>query len=197
MNFPANPLSVPTQDQIQAQLTTANHMMQHAIHAVGEMTALNMAAAKASMQDSVALMTKVVGSQDFGKAYEAVQSETKPAAGKVASYVRHATDIGTQAQAEVFKSVQARVEDTLDHINRLIDTLAKSAPHGAEPMAAALKGQTETMLEAYDRLAKANHALFDGYQQQLAVFIDHFAPVATPVRAARQTKSEKATVATD
>ena len=191
MNFPANPLAPATKDQIQTQLSAFNAVMQHTMHAAGKLNVLNMAATKASMKDSVDLMTKVIEAPEFGKAVAILHAETQPAADKASSYLRHASEIHVQAQSELAHTVQEQVHEALDHLGQLVDTFAKATPSGMEPFAASFKGQANQILTSYERLAKANQHLFEGYHQQLMTFVDHFAPAPMPAKSGKNAKADK------
>lgn len=192
MLFPALSLSQTSQTEVHAQLGTATAVAEHALYAVGEFAELNLAAAAASLQDSQILIRRVSGARDVPQVLQTLQGEALPAAEKMVSYARHASEIGAQMQADVANAFHARVAETFTHLNGLVASLVSVAPPGMEPVAEAAKAHTASVQMTYDKLAKANQQMLDGYHHQLLAFAEQFTAPDNPAKSA---KLKKASVA--
>ena len=171
----SNYLSNATKQQTQAHIDAVSSLLEHALHSVGEVTELGLAAAKESLNDSFAKFNEVIDSKDAAKVFEALTLEVQPTTEKVSAYAKHFVEIGTNAQSEVVKLIQERLHETVGHVNTLIDDLAKAAPAGSEPFAEMVKLQAANFHKAYEQFSSASHDLLGTYQSQLHNFASHFA----------------------
>ena len=122
----SNYLSNATKQQTQAHIDAMSSLLEHALHSTGEVAELGLTAAKESLNDSFAKFSEVIDSKDPAKVFEAFTLEVQPASEKVSAYAKHFVEIGTNAQNEVVKLFQERLDETLGHVNTLIDDLAKA-----------------------------------------------------------------------
>jgi phasin family protein len=170
----SNYLSNATKQQAQAHIDAVSTYLEHALHSAGEVAELGLTAAKESLNDSFAKFSEVIDSKDPAKVFEAFTLEVQPASEKVSAYAKHYVEIGTNAQNEVVKLIQERLDETVVHVNTLIDDLAKAAPAGSEPFAEMVKLQAANFHKAYEQFSSASHDLLGTYQSQLHNFASHF-----------------------
>ena len=187
----SNYLSNATKQQTQAHIDAMSSLLEHALHSVGEVTELGLTAAKESLNDSFAKFSEVIDSKDPAKVFEAFTLEVQPASEKVSAYAKHFVEIGTNAQNEVVKLIQERLDETVGHVNTLIDDLAKAAPAGSEPFAEMVKLQAANFHKAYEQFSSASHDILGSYQTQLHNFASHLNSGST----VKPTKVKKTTVA--
>ena len=183
----SNYLSNATKQQTQAHIDAMSSLLEHALHSVGEVTELGLTAAKESLNDSFAKFNEVIDSKDPAKVFEAFTLEVQPTTEKVSAYAKHFVEIGTNAQNEVVKLIQERLDETVGHVNTLIDDLAKAAPAGSEPFAEMVKLQAANFHKAYEQFSSASHDMLGSYQSQLHNFASHFSNAA-PAKPAKVKK---------
>ncbi len=183
----------PSHPIVQAQFSSATGALEHALHAMAELSELNLAAATASIHDSGALIRQLTDARDLPQALQTLQAQAQPATEKFASYARHVSDIGLQAQAEAARAVHGRVAESFAQVNEFVASVDKLVPAGAEPFTEAFKLQAVQVLNGYEQLARANLALLESYQQQMSAMAASFTPANAPTT---QVKPKKAAAAT-
>ena len=182
-----NYLSNSTKQQTEAHIDAVSSLFGHALHSASEVTELSLTAAKESLNDSFAKIHEVIESKDPSKIYAAFSIEVQPASQKVSSYVKHCVEIGSNVQNQTIKLIQERMDDTVGHVNTLIDDLAKAAPAGSEPFAEMVKLQAANFHKAYVQFSRTGHEVLGAYQSQLNTFASHLSGGST----VKPTKSKK------
>ncbi len=195
MPLTAHAFSHPSHPIVQAQFASAAGALEQALHAMAELSELNLAAAMASIHDSGTLIRQLMDARDLPQALQTLQAQAQPAAEKFASYARHWSDIGLQAQAQATKAVHGRVTESFAQVNELVASVDKLVPAGAEPFTEAFKWQAVQVRNGYEQLAKAHLAMLESYQQQMSAMAASFTPAQAPATPAKPTKT--AAVTTD
>lgn len=188
MNMNVDQLSKATKTQVEAQLHTMSDLAEKALHSVSELAELNLATAKASLEEASAIVQEVLAAKDLQSAFVVVQSQAQPAADKAASYSRHLAAIASKAQADLTKAAQERVAETAANVKALVSDLTKTAPAGTEPFVKAFEANFANANAAYEKFLQASQSAYDKYQDQLHEMTQHF----TPAAAAKPAKSKKA-----
>ncbi len=179
-----NQLSQATKTSMEVQLHAMTDLAEKALQGVSELVELNMATAKASFEETSAVVQQILGAADAQEAIHLVQAQAQPNAEKAASYGRHLAAITSRTQGEIAKTAQERVAETARHMNGLIDDLTKSAPAGSEAIVSAMKAGVANSNAAYEQLVKVSQTAFDNFQEQLHQAGNQFAAgTAKPAKA--------------
>ncbi len=188
MNFNVNvdQLSKATKSQIENQLHAASSLAEQALHAVTGLVELNVATAKASMEDMSAVTQEILAAKDPQAAMAVIQAHAQPSADKAVSYARHVAAIASKAQAELADVAKARAAETAAHVNALVNDLTKSAPAGTESFVDAFKTGVANANAAYEQFFKVAQTSYDKYQEQLGEMGAHFATTAKPAKSAKK-----------
>jgi len=187
VNPAVNQLSQATKTSMEVQLHAMTELAEKALQGVSELVELNMATAKASFEETSAVVHQILGAADAQEAFHLVQAQAQPSAEKAASYGRHLASIATRTQGEIAKTTQDRVAETARHVNGLIDDLTKTAPAGSEAFVTAMKAGIANSNAADEQFAKVSQTAFDNFQEQLHSAGNQFASNAT--KAAKSKKS--------
>jgi phasin family protein len=187
VNPAVNQLSQATKTSMEVQLHAMTELAEKALQGVSELVELNMATAKASFEETSAVVQQILSAADAQEAFHLVQAQAQPSAEKAASYGRHLASIATRTQGEIAKSTQERVADTARHVNSLIDDLTQKAPAGSEAFVSMMKAGIANSNAAYEQFAKVSQTAFDNFQEQLHSASNQFATSAT--KAAKSKKS--------
>lgn len=190
MNNTVDQLTKATKNQAEAQLTAFSEMAEKALHSVTELAELNLATAKASLEEASAVVHELLTAKDPQAAAAVVQAQAQPAAEKAASYGRHLAAITSKAQAELTKLTQERVAETAAQVNAMVDDVTKAAPAGSETFVNAFKAGIANANAAYAQFVKVSQTSFDKYQEQMTEMTGQFAPAA-----AKAAKAKKAAAA--
>ena len=178
MNTAVDQFAQVTKSQAEAQLQVLSALAEKALHSVAELAELNIATAKASLEESSAMVQEILGAKDPQAAAALLQSQAQPAAEKVASYGRHLAAIASKAQADLTAVTQERIFETTASVNAMVDKLTEAAPAGSENFINIFKANVANVNAAYEQFAKFSQNSFGKYQEQLHEMTSHFTPVA-------------------
>jgi phasin family protein len=193
MLLTAHAFSHPSHPIVHAQFASATGALEQALHALAELSELNLAAATASVHDSGALIRQLTDARDLPQALQTLQAQAQPATEKFASYARHLSDIGLQAQAQAARAVHGCVAESFAQMNEFVAGADKLVPAGAEPFTEAFKLRAAQVRNSYEQLTRANLAMLESYQQQMSAMAASFTPANAPVTPSRQKKTAAAT----
>jgi len=174
-------ISNATKASIDAQLAAMSDIANKALHTVAELAELNISTAKASLEHVSAAAQQMLTAKDAQEFIQLSSAQAQPNAEKALAYTRQLANITTKAQAELTKTTEARVAETLRQLNKLIDDLAKVAPAGSENAVAALKaiieiGSSNTKA-AYEQVIKASKHAIETAEDSINEAAKHFVPV--------------------
>ena len=190
MNTAVDQFSQVTKSQAEAQLQAFSELAQKALHSVAELAELNIATAKASLEESSVMVQEMLSAKDPQAAAALLQSQAQPAVEKVASYGRHLAAIASKAQADLTSVTQDRIQETTARVNAMVDKLTESAPVGSENFINMFKVNVANVNAAYAQFVKFSQNSFGKYQEQLHEMSSHFTPVV-----AKPAKTKKAAAA--
>lgn len=145
------------------QLTSANKAgieaaltLAHTVFASAErLAALNLNAARAVIEDSVANTKALLSAKDPQEAISLQAGLAQPILEKAVSYSRSVYEIASQTQDEITKVVEAQVTEANKAVTSALDKAAKAAPAGSDVAVAAVKSAIAAANTAYDSMSKA------------------------------------------
>ena len=139
--------SSATRSNLESQLTRFSALTNHAFTGMEKLVSLNLAAVKASAQESFEATNQLLSTGDPKEFFSRIQAT--PASEKLASYSRHLTEILTTTRAEFAKDTQAQFAEARANVTALVDAAAKNAPPGAEKAVAMLKSVITNPVAGY------------------------------------------------
>jgi phasin family protein len=116
---------------------------------------LNLAAAKATMEESAERATALMGARDVQEFVALTGGLAQPSVEKLVSYSRTVYGIASGAGAEVSRIVETQIADGNKKVAEMIEFAAKNAPQGSEPAVSMLKSAMAAANTAYDTFSKA------------------------------------------
>jgi phasin family protein len=126
-----------------------------AFEGVEKLVELNVAAAKAALNESAQHAQAVLSVKDAQELLALQASVLQPLAEKTAAYNRHLYEIASGTTAEFSKAFEAKVAESQASFANLVDTAAKSAPAGSETAVAMMKSAVAAANNAYESVQKA------------------------------------------
>ena len=138
------------------QMDAAIALSQTWFDAAERLMELNLAAAKATLEESVERTQALLSVRDVQELLALSGGMTKPTLEKAVSYSRKAYSIANGAGTEVSRIVDAQIAETNKKVAQLIDFAAKNSPAGSETGVSMLKSAVAAANTAYDTFARAS-----------------------------------------
>ena len=121
------------------QMDAAVALSQTFFDATERLMELNLAAAKATLEESVEKTQALLSAKDVQELFALSTGNAQPTLEKAVSYSRTVYGIANGANAEVSRIVEAQIAESNKKVAQLIDFAAKNAPAGSEPAVTAFK----------------------------------------------------------
>lgn len=137
------------------QMDAAIALSQTWFDAAERFVELNIAAAKATLEESVERTQALLSARDVQELLALSGGMTQPTLEKAVSYSRNAYSIANGASTEVSRIVEAQIAENNKQVANLIDFAAKNSPAGSEPAVSMLKSAVAAANTAYDTFARA------------------------------------------
>jgi phasin family protein len=137
----------------ESQLAAFHALAAKAFEGTEKVIALNLAATKASVQESTASAKQLFAAKDAKEFFAVAASQAKPAAEKATSYGRHLGEIVSAIQAEFAKTTEAQIAEAKASLNAAVDAVAKNAPAGSESAVVMLKSVVANANTGYEQLS--------------------------------------------
>lgn len=137
------------------QMDAAVALSQTFFDATERLMELNLAAAKATLEESVEKTQALLSAKDVQEFVALSSTNAQPALEKAVSYSRTVYGIANGANAEVSRIIEAQIAESNKKVAQLIDFAAKNAPAGSEPAVNAFKSAVAAINTAYDTFSKA------------------------------------------
>ncbi|MFN7572611.1 MAG: TIGR01841 family phasin [Betaproteobacteria bacterium] len=153
---------------------------------------LNLAAAKAMLDESAERAQMLMGVKDAQELLATSGSFAQPALDKAVSYSRNVYGIASGAGAEASKIFEAQIAESNKKMAELIDFAGKNAPAGTEPAMAMLKSAVAAANTAYDTFAKAAKQAVDVVESNVTAATNATVKAAAAATDVAKPKSKKA-----
>jgi phasin family protein len=150
------------------QMDAAVALSQTFFDAAERLMELNLAAAKATLEESVEKTQALLSAKDVQELFALSSGNAQPALEKAVSYSRTVYGIANGAGTEVSRIVESQMAENNKKVTQLIDFAAKNAPAGSEPAVAALKSAVAAANTAYDTFTKAAKQAVDFAESNVA-----------------------------
>ncbi|MDP3843347.1 MAG: phasin family protein [Oxalobacteraceae bacterium] len=146
--------STATKALFENQFAAFNTLSGNVVESVEKIVALNLAAVKASTEESTSAAKQLLAAKDPQEFLALVTAQAKLSAEKAQSYGRHLAEISSSTQAELSKVVEAQITETKDKVTALVSEVTKNAPAGSEQAVAMLKSAIDNANAGYEQLSK-------------------------------------------
>jgi len=163
----------------QAQMLEIQKTQFDALHAFGstlfqateKLAQLNLATARAFMQDSAGSAQTLLSAKDPQELATLAGSLAQPGTEKLAGYARSAYAITTAASSEISKVIETQIAEGNRKLAELIDVAAKSAPAGSEHAISMIKSSLSAANTAYDAVTKAARQATETAESNIAAAV--------------------------
>ena len=162
----------------ESQLAAFHALTGKAFEGTEKVIALNLAATKASVQESTASAKHLFAAKDAQEFFAVAASQAKPGAEKATSYGRHLSEIVSGIQAEFAKTTEAQIAEAKTRLNALVEAVAKSAPAGSENAVDILKSVVANANSGYEQVSKTIKQNVEKVEAQVAKAAEQFTQAA-------------------
>lgn len=166
-----------TKSLFENQFEAFNALTNNIIGSVEKVVALNLAAVKASTEESTATAKQLLAAKDPQEFIALVTAQSKLSVDKAQSYGRHLTEIASNTQAELSKAVEAQVAETKGKVTALVSEVTKNAPAGSEQAVAILKSVIDNANTGYEQLSKTAKQANETVEAHVAKATEQFSQV--------------------
>ncbi|MCW5580070.1 MAG: TIGR01841 family phasin [Luteimonas sp.] len=161
MNMSTEKFVAASKASIETGLQAASAASASLFAAVERLSSLNLAAARALFDDSVALSKSVAEAKDPKSLASLQLGLITPVLEKNVAYLGNVASIAAQAQGELSKLYEAEAAQLVQNLNVAVDDFAKNAPAGSEAGINALKSAIANATAAYEGATKAAKQVSD------------------------------------
>lgn len=154
MSDPTAQISAAARHQVQAQLGLATSLADTLIDSMQKMIGLNLNAAKASLDTSLAGTQRLLAARDPQEFFSLSAHQAQPHAEIALTYGRHLASIASGAQVELTRVAEDQVNRSSRHMVNLIDEFGKLAPAGSESTLSLMKSALDNVSASVGQLAR-------------------------------------------
>ncbi len=151
------------------------------IEGLEKLAALNVQAAKASIDESTDALKSMTDVKDAKQLAEMATVSVQPATDKVTAYYKHVYEIANETGSGLAKLFEKQFAESNRQLYAAIDAMAKNAPAGSEGMVTLVKQAVTAANTAFDQVSKAT-------KQAVEVAEANMAAAAKTTSAARARK---------
>lgn len=137
-----------------ANLDVAYGLSAKAFAGVEKLVQLNVAAAKAALNESASHAQALMSAKDAQEVLALQTNAVQPLAEKAAAYGRHVVDIATSTSSEFTAALEAKAAETQKAVLSYVDAAAKNAPAGSESAVALFKSAVAASNNAMESVQK-------------------------------------------
>lgn len=153
-------LSAVTRTNLESQFAMLAALAGKTFESVEKLCQLNLAAAKASMEESNDAVRQLLTTREPREFLEMSFAQVRPNIEKAIAYSRHVANITSDAQAEYIHAAELRFHENKRNVKKLVDDLSKNAPPGSQAAVEAMRTMIETTSASYEQLTRtARHAV--------------------------------------
>jgi len=185
--------TTPTQFvEMQKSHVDALNTLGHSLFGATEkLVALNLAAAKAMMQDASEMSRTLLGARDAQELAALSSTLNQTTLEKLVGYSRNVYAIASGASAEFTKVLETQINDGNRKVTEILEIATKNAPAGSEPLVSMFKGAVAASNTAFDTATKTAKQAADWAESNFAAAASATVNAATAANDAVKAKIRK------
>lgn len=159
--------SAAARNQLESQLSLTSALTDKMIDSMEKMMGLNLQAAKATMEASVASAHKLLSAKDPQEFFSLSATQAQPQAEVVMTYGRHLASIASDTQAELSKATEKQMHEHSRKMASMFDEVSKFAPAGSENAVAMMRTAIDNANTGYAQLTKTTKMAVEAMETNL------------------------------
>lgn len=176
-------LSASAKASLEANLAIYATLTGKTLESVEKLVRLNMAAAKATLEESAAAANQVMGARTPQECLAHVQAQAKPNLDKAISYGSQFFGIVSGVQSELSAAVEAQIAAANRNTTELMEVAFSKAPAGFEGVTAMFKSGLGQSGNGYEQMTRTAKQAMEAMEANLNSVLNQFARAATPASA--------------
>jgi phasin family protein len=173
-------ISAATLAQLEAQLGLFREFGQTAVESVEKLTQLNLAAARASMEESASNARQMLAADGPQQVVSLLRAQTGPNLGKAIAYGNHLVNIATNAQAEMTRAAEMQVAEASRRAGELVEEAARNAPPGSGNMLALMKAAIGSAGSGYEQMNRSTRRAVQVIESNVNAAVNQIVQPAAP-----------------
>ena len=150
------------------QLMTFNTLTSKAVQGVEQVLALNMATARAGMEEGIAAGKEISQARDPKAALAAAAAQVQPGVAGAKAYKQQLDEIIKDIHTEFTSAAEAHVAEAKSNLSALIYDVTKNVPPGSENAVAIVKAAIDNAFLGYEQVTKATRQAVKTVEEQIA-----------------------------
>ena len=150
------------------QLMTFNTLTTKAVQGVEQVLALNMATARAGMEEGIAAGKEISQARDPKAALAAAAAQVQPGVAGAKAYKQQLDEIIKDIHTEFTTAAEAHVAEAKSNLSALIYDVTKNVPPGSENAVAIVKAAIDNAFLGYEQVTKATRQAVKTVEEQIA-----------------------------
>lgn len=167
MSNPTEQISTAARNQVQVQLGLATSLADTLMDSMQKMIGLNLHAAKASLDTSLAGTQRLLTARDPQEFFSLSAHQAQPHAEIALTYGRHLASIASCAQLELARVAEDQVNQSSRRMVNLIDEFGRLAPSGSEGALSLMKSALDNISASVGQLARNSKIAVESIEHNL------------------------------
>ncbi|MEO6352394.1 MAG: TIGR01841 family phasin [Oxalobacteraceae bacterium] len=167
-----------SKSHFEAQLAMINSLTTKVFSEAEKIIALNVNAAKATLEDSAAAGQELLAAKDAQDFLKISASQAQPSAEKAMAYSRELAGITAASQKELTKAAEAQIAESSENLKKMIAELTKNAPPGSESIVEMLKSVVANANAGYDQMLQSTKKAAEVLEENVAKTTKSFSEAA-------------------
>jgi len=172
-------ISVATKANLEANLALYTTLTNKTLESVEKLFALNIMAARTSMEESQAATRQILSAKDPQEFLSLVAAQAKPNFDKAVAYGGHLTSIANSTQAEFTKAAESQFAQFTRNLTELVEDAAQKAPVGSDNAIAILKTAMSNASSTYEQITKTAKQAVEAVGASVNGAVGQFAQATT------------------
>jgi phasin family protein len=167
-----------TKANLESQFALLSALTSKTFEGVEKLVELNIATAKASLENSSATARQLLAVKDPQEFFSVTTAQAQPSAEKALSYGRKVATIAADTGAEFSRAAEGQVAEVNRKVISLIDEVTKSAPAGSETYVSALKTAISNANAGYEQFTKTAKQAAEAIESNVNAAVSQFTQAA-------------------
>lgn len=172
--------------QMQAQIGLATSIADTVIDSMEKLIGLNLMAAKASVDTSLASTQQLLAARDPQEFFSLTTHQAQPHAEIALTYGHHLASIASGTHGELTRVAEDQITQSSRHMVSLLDEFGKMAPAGSREALSLMKSTLDNVSTGYGQLARTSQLAIETMESNIKAAAASATQI--PAKAARPRK---------
>ncbi len=163
----AEQFAAAARTQMASQLNLATAFSDAMIDGVEKLMGLNLQAAKAGLDNSLANAQQLLSAKDAQELLATASQQAQPQAEIALTYARHLATIASGKQKEFAMAAESQIGENSRQLVSLLDDLTKLAPAGSETAVSMMKSAIDNASSGFSQLSRSAKVAMDTMESNI------------------------------